>query len=81
MTTYEKFVKPQLKPKDEYEHILILRIFTYILGSESPAKNRVDIKNTNEFDEIIVNMQKDGYEIIDMHGFSHDRALIIIRYK
>ncbi len=84
MTTYEEFVKPHLKPKDGYEHVLFVRICGYEIGHPDKPKNYISVKNTEKVDEIMVGIQKDGYTVIDIYPFSNTdigRAYIIIKYK
>ena len=66
MTTYEEFVKPHLKPKDGYEHVLFVRICGYEIGHPDKPKNYISVKNTEKVDEIMVGIQKDGYTVIEV---------------
>ena len=38
MTEYEEFIKPYLKPKDEFEHIVVLRYYGWTFGSPRISK-------------------------------------------
>lgn len=84
MTTYEEFVKPYLKPKDGYDHIVVIRY--YVETSENPDKPKyyIDKKNTDKLDDIISNMQRDGYEIINFSletTLNEYRDYMVLRYK
>lgn len=69
----EPFIKPTLKAKDGYEHITIIKI--------EVSTNQ---KCINELNDILVNMQKDGYTIVSinyMYLRSRYYQYLMIRYK
>lgn len=84
MTEYEEFIKPHLKPKDRFEHVVVLRYYGWTFGSPQKSKYKVNIELTNFLDGVFVSMQKDGYEIIQFDTEKEDdtnRFSMIIRYK
>lgn len=84
MTEYEEFIKPYLKQKDGFEHIIVIRYYGWVYGSPQKSKYKVNIELTNFFDDIFVSMQKDGYEIVQFDSEKDDygdRFSLILRYK
>lgn len=83
MDTYEEFIKPHLKPKDGYNHVIIVRYRPESYGNPDKANYYIDKSNTNKLDEIIVRMQRDDYEILSLNleNISEYRDYVIIRYK
>ena len=73
---YEEYwekVKNLLEPKDGYTHVLLLETLSYGV-----------IEYTNKLNKVLVNMQKEGYEIIDVKSstiFSRDDKRALILYK
>lgn len=60
-TVYEK-AKKNLKPKDGKKHILMINSFSKWLNQGFECES----KYTTQIEEIISNMQNDGYEILDI---------------
>ncbi|MGO3731578.1 MAG: hypothetical protein ACTJHC_00220 [Vagococcus sp.] len=59
---YEKEVKVNLHEKDGLTHVLMINSFSKWLNQNFG----VDDKYTNQLNQIITNMQNDGYEIVDI---------------
>lgn len=59
---YEREVKPFLKQRDGYTHVIMINSFGKWLNQNFGCEN----KYTTQIDEILVDMQKDGYEIVDI---------------
>lgn len=59
---YSKNIKPHLKEKDGLTHIVMVNSFSKWLNQSFDCED----KYTNQIDEILVAMQKDGYEIVDI---------------
>ena len=59
---YEKEVKPMLKDKDGFTHVVMINSFSKFINQNFGC----DSKYTTQIDEIISSMQRDGYEIIDI---------------
>ena len=55
-------VKPYLKEKDGFTHVVMLDIIDYPTGGLLECQKEC----TRQLDEVIVDMQKEGYEIIDI---------------
>lgn len=59
---YEKQIKPRLKAKDGYTHVVMVNSFSKWLNQNFGCED----KYTTQIDEILTAMQMDGYEIIDI---------------
>lgn len=59
---YLKEVKPFLKEKDGLTHMVMINSFSKWLNNVFCCEN----KFTTQIDEILIDMQQDGYEIIDV---------------
>ena len=62
VSIYESQIKPILKEKDGYTHIVMINSFSKWLNQNFGCED----KYTTQIDEIITAMQMDGYEIIDI---------------
>lgn len=60
-TVYDKS-KKFLKPKDGKKHVLMINSFSKAANQSFECES----KYTTQIEEIISNMQKDGYEILDI---------------
>lgn len=58
---YEKEIKTRLI-NDGYKHVIMINSFSKFINQVFGCED----KYTTQIDEILVNMQKDGYEIIDV---------------
>ena len=61
-SVFEKKVKPQLKEKDGFIHVVMINSFSKFLNENFGCED----KYTNQIDEILTGMQMLGYEIIDI---------------
>ena len=61
-TVFEKEIKPRLKEKDGFTHIIMVNSFSKFLNQNFGCED----KYTAQMDEIITSMQMLGYEIVDM---------------
>lgn len=61
LTVYDK-AKKYLKPKDGNKHVIMINSFSKWLNQTFECED----KYTTQIDEIVSNMQNDGYEIIDI---------------
>lgn len=59
---FEKEIKPRLKEKDGFTHIIMVNSFSKFLNQNFGCED----KYTTQMDEIITSMQMLGYEIVDM---------------
>ena len=59
---FEKEVKPFLKEKDGNVHVIMINSFSKWVNQVFG----VDDKYTTQIDSIVTDMQKEGYEIIDV---------------
>lgn len=59
---YDKEIKPHLKEKDGFVHVVMVNSFSKWLNQSFGCES----KYTNQIDEIVSNMQSDGYEIVDI---------------
>lgn len=59
---YENKIKPTLAEKDGLVHVVMITSFSKFLNQNFGA----DDKYSSQLDHIITQMQKDGYEIVDM---------------
>ena len=61
-SVFEKKVKPQLKEKDGFIHVVMINSFSKFLNESFGCED----KYTNQIDEVLNGMQMLGYEIIDI---------------
>lgn len=61
-SVFEKKVKPQLKEKDGFIHVVMINSFSKFLNESFGCED----KYTNQIDEVLTGMQMLGYEIIDI---------------
>ena len=61
-TVFEKEIKPRLKEKDGFTHVIMVNSFSKFLNQNFGCED----KYTTQMDEIITSMQMLGYEIVDM---------------
>ena len=59
---YEKQVRPNLKEKDGLLHIVMINSFSKWLNQNFGCED----KYTTQIDSILTDMQKDGFEIVDI---------------
>lgn len=59
---FERKVKPFLKEKDGYTHVVMINSFSKFCNKNFDCED----KYTTQIDEILTNMQKLGYEIVDI---------------
>jgi len=59
---YNDSVKPTLSEKDGFTHVVMINSFSKWINQNFECEN----KYTKQIDEILVSMQKDGYEILDV---------------
>ncbi len=62
VSIYESQIKPRLKEKDGFTHIIMVNSFSKWLNQNFGCED----KYTTQIDEILTAMQKDGYEILDV---------------
>ena len=62
ISIYEKEVKPRLKEKDGLVHIIMINSFSKWINQNFGCED----KYTTQIDEILIGIQRDGYEIIDV---------------
>ena len=51
---YKEFIRPNLRLKDGYEHIIVFRYSSDTWGLAYKSKNRVSVEITNLFDSLLV---------------------------
>lgn len=61
-SVYKVGVVPHLSEKDGFVHLVMINSFSKWLNQSFGCED----KYTNQIEEILVSMQKDGYEIIDV---------------
>ena len=61
-TVFEKEIKPRLKEKDGFTHVIMVNSFSKFLNQNFGCED----KYTTQMDEIITSMQMLGYEIVDI---------------
>ena len=61
-SVFEKKVKPQVKEKDGFIHVVMNNSFSKFLNESFGCED----KYTNQIDEVLTGMQMLGYEIIDI---------------
>ena len=61
-TIFEKEIKPRLKEKDGFVHVIMVNSFSKFLNQNFGCED----KYTSQMDEILTNIQMLGYEIVDM---------------
>lgn len=62
VSIYESQIKPRLKEKDGFTHIIMVNSFSKWLNQNFGCED----KYTTQIDEILTAMQKDEYEILDV---------------
>ena len=72
VTIYNGHVKPFLKPKDGYVHVFMINSFSKWINQNFGIED----KYTVQLDEIVVDLQKDGYELVDIKlGVIQDQGI------
>ena len=61
-TVFEKEIKPRLKEKDGFTHVIMVNSFSKFLNQNFGCED----KYTTQMDEILASMQMLGYEIVDI---------------
>lgn len=59
---YEKSVKPFLKEKDGFTHVIMINSFSKLVNQNFGCED----KYTTQIDTILMGMQQEGYEIVDI---------------
>ncbi|MDT3392469.1 MAG: hypothetical protein LIR22_09110 [Bacillota bacterium] len=71
-TIYQSHVKPFLKERDGFTHVVMINSFSKWLNQNFGIED----KYTTQLDEIIVDLQKDGYELVDVKlGVIQDQGI------
>jgi len=69
---YQKDVLPFLKPKDGFTHVVMINSFSKWLNQNFGIED----KYTTQLDEILVDLQKDEYELVDVKlGVIQDQGI------
>lgn len=69
---YERQVKPFLKERDGLIHVVMINSFSKWINQNFGIED----KYTTQLDEIIVDLQKDGYDLLDIKlGVIQDQGL------
>lgn len=61
-TVFEKEIKPRLKEKDGFVHVIMVNSFSKFLNQNIGCED----KYTSQIDEIMTGIQMLGYEIVDV---------------
>lgn len=61
-TVFEKEIKPRLKEKDGFTHVIMVNSFSKLCNQNFGCED----KYTTQIDDVLTNMQKLGYEIVDI---------------
>lgn len=59
---YEKKIKPHLKEKDGFKHVVMVNSFSKLANQVFGCED----KYTTQIDTILTAMQNDGYELVDI---------------
>ena len=61
-TVFEKEIKPRLKEKDGFTHVIMVNSFSKFLNQNFGCED----KYTTQIDDVLTNIQQLGYEIVDI---------------
>ena len=61
-TVFEKEIKPRLKEKDGFTHVIMVNSFSKFLNQNFGCED----KYTTQMDDVLTNIQMLGYEIVDI---------------
>lgn len=69
---YNGYVRPFLKEKDGFTHVFMINSFSKWINQNFGLED----KYTTQIDEIVVDLQKDGYELVDIKlGVIQDQGI------
>ena len=61
-TVFEKEIKPRLKEKDGFTHVIMVNSFSKLCNQNFGCED----KYTTQIDDVLTNIQMLGYEIVDI---------------